>query len=52
MRCIACNEILKPNEVKDDMCRVCIYASKDTTTEFKDKQHVLITEKLFDLKDK
>lgn len=50
MRCIACDIILKPTEVRLDMCRVCLQASQDTSTEFKDKQHVLITEKLFNLK--
>lgn len=46
MRCKCCNT---PLSAFDDFkyCKVCIRASEDDTTEFKDKQHALITDPSF-----
>ena len=48
-RCKACNVSLKEFD-DDELCSKCILASKDTTTSFKDCQHILITE-VVDLSD-
>lgn len=46
MRCICCDT---PLTAFDDysMCKVCIEASKDDSTKFKDPQHALITDQGF-----
>ncbi|UJE34816.1 hypothetical protein vBAbaPP1_27 [Acinetobacter phage vB_AbaM_P1] len=46
MRCICCDTPLTSFD-DPDMCKICIKASKDESTRFKDPQHALITDKDF-----
>ena len=46
MRCICCDTPLQSFD-DPDMCKVCIKASEDKNTRFKDYQHALITDKDF-----
>lgn len=51
MRCKCCDVRLEPSNYSD-YCDVCVQASYDDTTEFKDKQHALITDAEFCEKNK
>lgn len=51
MRCKCCDVRLEPSNYSD-YCDVCVQASDDDTTEFKDKQHALITDAEFCEKNK
>lgn len=44
MRCICCDTPLTSFD-DEDYCKVCISASEDESTKFKDPQHILITDK-------
>ncbi|AYD82457.1 hypothetical protein Aci011_017 [Acinetobacter phage vB_AbaM_B09_Aci01-1] len=46
MRCICCDTPLTSFD-DPDMCKVCIKASQDESTRFRDPQHALITDKDF-----
>ena len=49
MRCICCDTPLQSFD-DPDMCKVCIKASEDDTTKYRDPQHALITDKEFRVK--
>lgn len=51
MRCICCDTPLQSFD-DPDMCKICIKASEDDTTKWRDPQHALITDKDFRLKYK
>lgn len=44
MRCKCCNNKLKEFD-DNELCHICISASKDVWTKYKDPQHLLITNK-------
>lgn len=44
MRCKSCNKMLKAFD-DNELCHICIAASKDTWTRYKDTQHILVTNK-------
>ena len=46
MRCKCCDT---PLSAFDDfvLCKICIRASEDDSTPYKDKQHILLTDDLF-----
>lgn len=46
MRCVGCDTPLTSFD-DDRMCKVCIKASDDEHTRYKDPQHALITDKEF-----
>ena len=49
MRCICCDTPLQSFD-DPDMCKICIRASEDDTTKYRDPQHSLITDKDFRIK--
>lgn len=46
MRCICCDTPLQSFD-DEKFCKVCIHASNDESTKYKDAQHALITDKVF-----